>query len=58
MWFDLEDVEIWVISFRGVGWLFGVKVINEVREKKKLIKNVKKNEGYILFYIIRVFYNV
>lgn len=50
MWFDLEDVEIWVISFRGVGWLFGVKVINEVREKKKLIKNVKKNEGYIIYY--------
>lgn len=57
MWSDPEDVETWAISPRGAGWLFGAKVTNEVREKKNLIKNVKKNEGHILFYTTRVFYN-
>lgn len=50
VWSDPEDVETWAISPRGAGWLFGAKVTNEVREKNKLIKNVKKNEGHITHY--------
>lgn len=50
VWSDPEDVETWAISPRGAGWLFGAKVTNEVREKKKLIKNVKKTEGHITHY--------
>ena len=29
MWSDPEDIEGWVQNNRGVGWLFGPKVVNE-----------------------------
>jgi diadenosine tetraphosphatase ApaH/serine/threonine PP2A family protein phosphatase len=30
MWSDPEDVDVWAVSPRGAGWLFGGKVTNEV----------------------------
>jgi diadenosine tetraphosphatase ApaH/serine/threonine PP2A family protein phosphatase len=30
MWSDPEDIDTWQISPRGAGWLFGVRVTNEV----------------------------
>lgn len=29
MWSDPDNVDSWVISYRGAGWLFGQKVVNE-----------------------------
>lgn len=29
VWSDLEDIDMWVVSLRGVGWLFGDKVVIE-----------------------------
>lgn len=29
MWSDPEDIETWVLSSRGAGWLFGARVTNE-----------------------------
>jgi len=29
MWSDPDDIETWIISSRGAGWIFGWKVVNE-----------------------------
>ena len=31
MWSDPDDVEIWAVSPRGAGWLFGASITREVR---------------------------
>jgi diadenosine tetraphosphatase ApaH/serine/threonine PP2A family protein phosphatase len=31
MWSDPEDIETWIVSNRGAGYLFGWRVVNEVR---------------------------
>ena len=31
MWSDPDDIETWVMSNRGAGWIFGWKVVNEVK---------------------------
>jgi diadenosine tetraphosphatase ApaH/serine/threonine PP2A family protein phosphatase len=31
MWSDPEDIETWIVSNRGAGYLFGWKVVNEVK---------------------------
>jgi diadenosine tetraphosphatase ApaH/serine/threonine PP2A family protein phosphatase len=30
MWSDPEDIETWIVSNRGAGYLFGWRVVNEV----------------------------
>jgi len=30
MWSDPDDLETWIMSNRGAGWIFGWKVVNEV----------------------------
>lgn len=35
MWSDPEDIDMWAVSPRGAGWLFGAKVTSEVSVKKK-----------------------
>ena len=30
MWSDPEDIETWIVSNRGAGYLFGCRVVNEV----------------------------
>jgi len=31
MWSDPDDIETWIMSNRGAGWIFGWKVVNEVK---------------------------
>lgn len=33
MWSDPDDIDTWILSNRGAGWIFGWKVVNEVRFK-------------------------
>lgn len=35
MWSDPEDIETWIVSNRGAGYLFGWRVVNEVKQKLK-----------------------
>lgn len=30
MWSDPDDIDTWIVSNRGAGWIFGWKVVNEV----------------------------
>jgi serine/threonine-protein phosphatase 6 catalytic subunit len=30
MWSDPDDIDTWIMSNRGAGWIFGWKVVNEV----------------------------
>lgn len=32
MWSDPDDIETWILSNRGAGYIFGWKVVNEVRK--------------------------
>ncbi len=31
MWSDPDDIDTWIMSNRGAGWIFGWKVVNEVK---------------------------
>jgi diadenosine tetraphosphatase ApaH/serine/threonine PP2A family protein phosphatase len=50
MWSDPEDVESWSQNHRGVGYLFGAKVVNEFNQHNGLSLIVRAHqlaqEGY------------
>jgi len=50
MWSDPEDIDTWVLSTRGAGWLFGAKVTKEFNQINglQLIARAHQlvNEGY------------
>ncbi len=35
MWSDPDDIDTWIMSNRGAGWIFGWKVVNEVGQNFK-----------------------
>jgi len=50
MWSDPDDIETWVISNRGAGWIFGWRVVNEFNHLNDLDLICRAhqlvNEGY------------
>jgi hypothetical protein len=46
MWSDPDDIETWVMSNRGAGWIFGWKVVNEVN---KIFLNLLKKKSIAIF---------
>jgi serine/threonine-protein phosphatase 6 catalytic subunit len=42
MWSDPDDIETWVMSNRGAGWIFGWKVVNEVILILTLVQSFKR----------------
>jgi serine/threonine-protein phosphatase 6 catalytic subunit len=50
MWSDPDDIETWIISSRGAGWIFGWKVVNEFNRINNLDLICRAhqlvNEGY------------
>ena len=49
MWSDPDDIETWIMSNRGAGWIFGWKVVNEVNFFYKKI-----NKIYQLYFFISI----
>lgn len=40
MWSDPEEIDVWAVSPRGAGWLFGEKVVSEFNRLNGIIKYI------------------
>ena len=40
MWSDPDEIDTWIMSNRGAGWIFGWKVVNEVKVYFKLCSSL------------------